>query len=248
MQYQKRVETIMAGDQQSPEPGATRRERGTGAGPPDGGNVKEDVRRSAQELKGRARESLDQSREGVADKTEDVARAIGDAADRLGQRNPSMAEQAMRMSDGIARIADRLRTGSVDELVSEATAFARRNPTMFVLGSVGVGIMLSRFLKASGDREATSRGRSHRVFDTGGSETESMPEHQSEARAERMSEGASERVSEGMSERMNEPVPPRHMAGAAAPGGFGESPEMGPRVHTGEPPLSSDSTRPTREL
>jgi len=238
----------MAGDQQSPEPGATRRERGTGAGPPDGGDLKDDVRRSAQELKGRARESLDQSREGMADKTEDVARAVSEAADRLGQRNPSLAEQAMRMSDGIARIADRMRSGNVDELVSEATAFARRNPTMFVLGSIGLGIVLSRFLKASGDRQATSRRRSHRVFDTGRSATEPMPEYESEGSPERMSEGVSERVGEGIPERMNEPVPPRHMAGSAAPGGFGGSPEAGPRMPTGEPPLASDSTRPTREL
>ncbi|MBX5461676.1 MAG: hypothetical protein IRZ28_11370 [Steroidobacteraceae bacterium] len=239
----------MAADQQSPEPGATRRERGPGGGPPEAGDLKDDVRRSTQELKGRARESLEQGRESAADKAEDVARAIGDAADRLGERNPSMAEQAMRMSDRIARIADRLRTGNIDELVSEASSLARRNPTLFVLGSVGLGILLSRFLKASGERQSTSGRRSHRVFDTGRSATESMPEHESEGSPARMSEDASERVSQGIPERMNEPVPPRHMAGSAAPGGgYGDSPEIGQRVPTGEPPLASDWTRPTREV
>lgn len=145
----------MAADQQTPSGGPFRNERGTTdrQGPAPGfRDVKDDVRRAGHEARERTRETLERGKDTAAEQAEEVADALADAADRIGERNPSLAEHAQWVSDTVARMADRLRHASVDELAGEARSMARRNPTLFLMGSVGLGVLLSRFMKASSQR------------------------------------------------------------------------------------------------
>ncbi len=78
-----------------------------------------------------------------------MADAVGSAADQLSDTNPTLAGYARDLSRNISSVADQVSQRSLEQLLGDARALAARNPALFVLGSVGVGIVLSRFLKAS---------------------------------------------------------------------------------------------------
>jgi hypothetical protein len=67
-----------------------------------------------------------------------------------------LAEYAQRLSEGVARVADHVRHRSLDELTADAQMLARRNPAVFLVGSVAVGLALSRFMKARSERPGES--------------------------------------------------------------------------------------------
>jgi hypothetical protein len=48
--------------------------------------------------------------------------------------------------------AENLKSRSTDDLLRDTQDLARKNPVLFALGSVAVGVALSRFFKASTDR------------------------------------------------------------------------------------------------
>jgi hypothetical protein len=110
----------------------------------------------AEQLKDLGRDSLKQGKQAAADQADTVADALKDTADRLGERNASLAEYAQRLSEGVAQMADHVRHRSLDELTADAQALARRNPAVFLIGSVAVGLALSRFMKARGERSGDS--------------------------------------------------------------------------------------------
>lgn len=93
-----------------------------------------------------------------------ASRAVGDSAKALERAAESLNEQGQRtlaqtttsLASGLTEFAQKLEHSNADELVQEASRLARENPTLFILGGVGVGLALSRFLKAS---SGTSGGR-----------------------------------------------------------------------------------------
>lgn len=133
---------------------------------PDGGSrasdyslPKEDLQRVTEgaseavagaKQKGKAH--LEAGKEAVAEQAESLAGAIGTAARQLEEQNQSLAGYASELADSVGRLADSLRNRSLDELAADTQALARRNPTLFLLGSVAVGVALSRFMKASAKR------------------------------------------------------------------------------------------------
>jgi hypothetical protein len=52
-----------------------------------------------------------------------------------------------------------MRERSVDDLAEELRQLARRNPGVFVLGSLGAGFALARFMKASPRRDHRDRSQ-----------------------------------------------------------------------------------------
>ncbi|MBV9317141.1 MAG: hypothetical protein JOZ34_06720 [Gammaproteobacteria bacterium] len=116
----------------------------------------EDARREAQsaarQLKDRGLEGMESAKSAAADQAEALAGAVDRAADELRDKNPTLADYALGLSRGISNAAEQLSSRSVEDLLVEARALAQRNPTLFVLGSVGLGVVLSRFMKASGSR------------------------------------------------------------------------------------------------
>jgi hypothetical protein len=111
---------------------------------------------TTEQLKDLGRDSLKQGKEAAADQADTVADALRETGDHLGERNASVAEYAQRLSEGVARVADHVRHRSLDELMADAQALARRNPAVFLIGSVAVGLALSRFMKARGERSGES--------------------------------------------------------------------------------------------
>jgi ABC-type transporter Mla subunit MlaD len=122
----------------------------TSAHGPDIPDIKEEAQAAAQQLKDKGREKLVQGKAAAADQADAIAGAFDAAAERLSGTSYTLADYAHGLGRNVAGVADRLRNRTVDELVAETEALARRNPTVFVLGSLGLGIVLSRYLKARG--------------------------------------------------------------------------------------------------
>lgn len=88
-----------------------------------------------------------------------ASRAVGDGAKALERAAESLDEQGQRtlaqtttsLASGLSGFAQKLEHSNADELMQEARRLARENPALFILGGVGVGLALSRFLKASSD-------------------------------------------------------------------------------------------------
>ncbi len=64
-------------------------------------------------------------------------------------------------------LADKLHDSSIEDLVEETRRAARRNPELFLLGSIAIGVALSRFFKASEQpsRESSWRDTARAVDD-----------------------------------------------------------------------------------
>lgn len=112
----------------------------------------------AADLSREAREAARSRVTAEAEQTMQTAsRAVGDSAEALDQAAQTLNEQGHKtlaqtmasIASGLSDFSRRLESRNVDGLVQDITDLARRNPEMFVLGSVGAGFVLSRFFKAS---------------------------------------------------------------------------------------------------
>jgi uncharacterized phage infection (PIP) family protein YhgE len=113
------------------------------------------AQQTAQKLKEQGKQQIETGKDTAAQTVEQVADAVSRASDELHQQQQDgLADYASQLAAGITRFADTLRNRSIDDLIAETQSLARRNPTAFLLGSVGVGFALSRFLKASSQRNA----------------------------------------------------------------------------------------------
>lgn len=111
---------------------------------------KQRARDAADQAKSEAEAGVERGSRQAAENVDDIAEAVGTAAARLSEsEHESLAEYASQLSSHLSGLSSRLRERNVDELAADVRNIARRNPALFVLGSVAVGIGLSRFAKAS---------------------------------------------------------------------------------------------------
>jgi uncharacterized protein YukE len=133
----------------------------TAAGVSDGGainKVKSEAAGVAQDVKRQGQEQFQAQKETAANQTEKLAGVVDRISEELkGQDQESLANYAGQLADSMKSFADSLRQRNLDELVKDTQQLARNNPTLFLMGSVAVGIALSRFLKASSQRSDASR-------------------------------------------------------------------------------------------
>lgn len=121
---------------------------------------REDARRLKEKAVGAAREAgqrgkaqLEARKDTAAEQVQRLAGVVERAAGDLGQENGSLARYAGELAGSMNRFAEGLQNRSVDQLVGDVQSLARRNPALFLVGSVALGVVLARFLKASGQRE-----------------------------------------------------------------------------------------------
>jgi hypothetical protein len=97
----------------------------------------------------RGKEQLEAEKDAAADRAESLAGVGERVAKELRGELPSLADYTGELATSIRELGEQLRHRSVDDLVADAQAVAKRNPTLFLLGSVAIGVGLSRFFKAS---------------------------------------------------------------------------------------------------
>ncbi len=139
----------------------------TGNGPASGeqhstaDQAKEKAREQAQQAKGALRSQVDQRSTEAGEKVGGLAsdvRSVGDQLREQGKDQPAkLADQA---ADRAERLGSYLRDSDADRILGDLEDFGRRQPWAIVAGGIALGLVTSRFLKASSSRRYEERSRS----------------------------------------------------------------------------------------
>jgi alanyl-tRNA synthetase len=125
--------------------------------------AKNKARDIAQDAKRQGREKLESGKETAANQTEKLADVLERAAEELKDGElQSLSDYAAQLAGGMRTFVDNVRGKSLDELLSDTRQLARKNPAMFFVGSVALGLAFSRFLKAS--KEGTPGNDQNRKY------------------------------------------------------------------------------------
>ncbi|WP_282063842.1 hypothetical protein [Roseobacter litoralis] len=103
----------------------------------------------AQNAASDAKEQAESAKSSVADEVSDVASALRTAAEEM--RSGSPQERTFgQIAEGLADASDAMRNKDLGEMVNDVSAFARKNPLVFLGGAVLIGFAATRLAKASG--------------------------------------------------------------------------------------------------
>jgi hypothetical protein len=148
----------------------------TAAGVSDGGAInkaKSEAAGMAQDVKRQGQEQFEGRKQTAADQTEKLAGVVERVSEELkDQDQDSLADYTGQLAGSMKNFAESLRQRSLDEFVKDTQQLARSNPTLFLMGSVAVGIALSRFLKASAERSGPNRSNDSEFSDSSRSAVE----------------------------------------------------------------------------
>lgn len=115
--------------------------------------AKEQTGQMVEKARGSAFQAVDQQKHRAADSLGSVAQALRQTGDSLHSSDQgALGQYADRAADAIEQFSSQLHDKSVEELLSDAERFARREPELFLGGAVLLGLLASRFLKASARR------------------------------------------------------------------------------------------------
>jgi hypothetical protein len=112
----------------------------------------------AENAKRQGQEQFEAHKHTAADQTEKLAGVVERVAEEFkGQDQQSLGDYAGQLAGSMKSFAENLRKRSLEDVIRDTQQLARNNPTLFLMGSIAVGIALSRFLKASAGRSAPVR-------------------------------------------------------------------------------------------
>lgn len=112
---------------------------------------KKRAQEAARDVTEQGKEKLMEQSDRAASGVDDFADAVGSAASRLSElEHEGLADYAHQLSSFLSDMSSTLRNKNVDDIARDVREVAQRNPALFLLGSVAVGLGLSRFAKASG--------------------------------------------------------------------------------------------------
>ncbi len=122
------------------------------------GQAKEQAQQAAGQAKGQLRSQVDQRSTEAGQKVGGFAsdvRTVGDTLREQGKDQPAkLADQAADRAESLSRYL----TGSdADRILRDAEDFGRRQPWAVIGGGVVLGLLASRFLKASSTRRYEER-------------------------------------------------------------------------------------------
>jgi hypothetical protein len=121
----------------------------------------------AGEIRSAAESLLDEGKGRAIDTVHGVAEALRKTAEGLQEAEGGefVARYAEQAADQIERFTDSLRDRHLGDIVADIDDFARRQPTLFLLGAVAAGFVVGRFMAASSERrhhQAAATGREYR--------------------------------------------------------------------------------------
>ena len=123
--------------------------------------LRERLASAAERAAGQTGRRYERSADAAAGQIDEVAEGMRETADRLRSDDDggAVSEVVAQLADGIGRLADTLRDKSADEVLRDLRGIGRRNPALFVAGSVAVGFGLARLAKASTSRPHAAAAR-----------------------------------------------------------------------------------------
>jgi hypothetical protein len=103
----------------------------------------------AEPAKEKAVEFAEKEKDIGADQIKTVAKAVHGAASQLESEMPQIAGYIHDAGQRLERVADELRQGKVEDLMSKFGDYARDQPAMVFGGAVLAGFALTRFAKSA---------------------------------------------------------------------------------------------------
>jgi hypothetical protein len=126
------------------------------------GAAKEQAQQAAGQAKGALRTQVDQRSTDAGQKVGGFAsdvRSVGDQLREQGKDQPAkLADQA---ADRAERLGNYLRDSDADRILGDIEDFGRRQPWAVIAGGAALGLVASRFLKASSSRRYEQRRQSY---------------------------------------------------------------------------------------
>lgn len=126
------------------------------------GAAKEQAQQAAGQAKGALRTQVDQRSTEAGEKVGGFAsdvRSVGEQLRQQGKDQPAkLADQA---ADRAERLGGYLRDNDADRILGDLEDFGRRQPWAVIAGGVALGLVASRFLKASSTRRYEQRSQSY---------------------------------------------------------------------------------------
>lgn len=118
------------------------------------------AKEQARQAKGALRSQVDQRSTEAGDKVGGLAsdvRSVGDQLREQGKDQPAkLADQAADRAD---RLGSYLRESDADRILGDIEDFGRKQPWAVVAGGLAIGLVASRFLKASSTRRYEERAQ-----------------------------------------------------------------------------------------
>lgn len=124
-----------------------------------GNEVAKDAADLAAAARDRGREQLEGAKGQLAEGAERIAAAVERTSDELeGDGDGALSGFGHSVASLMRQLAGGLRERDVDEFARELASLARRNPGVFLAGSVAVGFGIARFFKARTPRSSMRGG------------------------------------------------------------------------------------------
>jgi hypothetical protein len=121
------------------------------------GEAKAETSRVAGQAKDHVQGLVTQQKERVAGQLGSLAGALREAGQKLDEKDgdKGFGRYAGRAAEQVDRVSNYLRGHELTDVIRDAETFARRRPDVFLGGTFLAGLLLARFLKASGERQET---------------------------------------------------------------------------------------------
>ena len=120
--------------------------------------AKEQAQQAAGQARGALRGQVDQRSTEAGERVNTIAsdvRSVGEQLREQGKDQPAkLAEQA---ADRAERLGSYLRDSDADRILDDVEGFGRRQPWVMIAGGIAIGVLASRFLKASSSRRYEAR-------------------------------------------------------------------------------------------
>ena len=126
--------------------------------PSTGERAAEAARKAASTAKRQAKRQADSAYDAASDTAADAAsetsNAIDDAAGALERSgHETLSQAAAGLADRVRTLSGYLKDRNLEDCMADARRLAQRNPALFIGGGIALGFVLSRFFKASQDRD-----------------------------------------------------------------------------------------------
>lgn len=113
--------------------------------------AKETATQALGEARTRAESVVDERKSQAAERLQGIAGALRETGNTLhGRQEDVFADYANSAADQVEKFSSYLRDQNVSTLLRDIEGFARRQPELFLAGTLAAGFMLGRFFKSSG--------------------------------------------------------------------------------------------------
>lgn len=111
--------------------------------------VKQQAKRVAAGVSEQAKSTVETRKDGVAEDLGTVAEVIRQTSYEAASDNPTLMEYGQRIANQLEGVSTYLDNHGLDEILTDAQSFARRQPAVFLGGAFMLGLAVGRFLRSS---------------------------------------------------------------------------------------------------